>query len=142
MTGLCVVLCGNRICQITMSLIIYPYCHNFLLGSPPWSRGECWTCASRVSGSSPGTSNLKKLLPNLNENSWTPTKIITKRSLHSDGQAWSGHRPIICAVVRSIHIHFLLVTNVKKILSQSTNTFFFFMILKSKNKQALFSADL
>ena len=33
-----------------------------IVRSPPWCRGERWTCDPRVRGSIPGASNLKKLL--------------------------------------------------------------------------------
>ena len=43
-------------------------------GVPRGVGGERWTCEPRVSGSSP------EKVVNLDENSWTPTKIIKKRS--------------------------------------------------------------
>ena len=59
---------------------------------------------------------------NLDENSWTPTIIIIKRSLHTDGQAWTGCWATMSAAVRLVHVHFPLATYVKEILSRSTNT--------------------
>ena len=48
---------------------------NLKQGIPCGLGGERWTCEPRVSGSIPGASNLKKVV-NLDENLWTPTKIV------------------------------------------------------------------
>ena len=45
-------------------------------GVPYGVGGERWTCDPRVSGSSPGAGRQLEKVVNLDENSWTPTKII------------------------------------------------------------------
>ena len=47
------------------------WCHKFSNMSPCGVGIEYWPCNPRVSGSIPGSSNLKKL----DENSWTSTKL-------------------------------------------------------------------
>ena len=64
-----------------------------------------------VSGSIPWCQQLEKVV-NLDENSWTPTKIIIKGSLR-----WAT----MSATVQLVHVHFPLATYVKEILSRSTN---------------------
>ena len=54
-------------------------------GSPPWSRGGALDLWSKGQWFEPRRRQLEKVV-NLDENSWTPTKIIKKRSLCSDCQ--------------------------------------------------------
>ena len=56
-------------------------------------------------------STMCRELYEFDENSWTPTKIIIKRSLCTDGQAWSGCQATMSAAVCLVQVHFLLSIN-------------------------------
>ena len=83
----------------TRNTVIYFLIISFLR-SPPWCRGgalDLWTKGQRFV---PRRRQLEKVV-NLDENSWTPTEIIKKRSFSEAQKHWRGWDDNACLGVRN-----------------------------------------
>ena len=70
------------------------------LGSPPWCREGALDLWSKGQQFEPRRWQLEKVV-NLDENSWTPTKIIKKRSFSEAQKHWRGWDDNACLGVRN-----------------------------------------
>ena len=68
--------------------------------SPPWCRGGLLDLWSKGQQFEPRRRQLEKVV-NLDENSWTPTKIIKKRSFSEAQKHWRGWDDNACLGVRN-----------------------------------------